>query len=104
MTVDLLAHSPFTSYVVPGALLFVVFGIGSLVAALVGLIGRMGLWRHAMGPYLAFAVGAGQMIWIAVELVMVRTFHPVMHPLLFTWGALLAALAFIWWRGSARQA
>jgi hypothetical protein len=92
MPLEYLRHSPFASYFIPGLLLFTVFGVGSVVAALAGVI------RHWSALYLSFAIGVGQMIWITVELLMVQVFHPVLHPGLFCWGAAIAILAFFWWR------
>jgi hypothetical protein len=98
MPLEYLKNSPFTSYVIPGLLLFVVFGVGSVVAALAGIL------RHWSAPYLTFALGVGQMIWITVELLMVQVVHPVLHPALFGWGIVVAVLAYVWHRGNERLA
>ncbi len=92
MPITWLEHSPFTDYLVPGLILLVVFGIGSYVVVAFGLL------RAAIAPYLAFALGAGQLAWIGVQLAMIRTWHPVMHPLLIAVGAVLAAGSYLWWR------
>lgn len=44
------------------------------------------------------------MIWITVELAMVQVFHPLMHPLMFGWGAIAAILAYVWNRQNERTA
>ena len=94
-----LEGSPFTSYFVPGLLLFGVFGVGSLVAAAAGLL------RHWTAPYLAFAIGAGQMIWISVQVfIMSKAGIFFLQPALFTFGATLALLVFFWWRATRRPA
>lgn len=92
MPVTWLEHSPFSDFLVPGLILLLVFGIGSYVVVAAGLL------RLSIAPYLAFALGIGQLIWISVQLVMVQTWHPVMHPLLITIGTLLAAGSYLWWR------
>ena len=57
----ILAGSPFPDFLVPGLILGGVFGVGSLVVAMMGL-------RHdPMAPFLAFGIGGAQMIWIAVQ-------------------------------------
>ena len=88
-----LGGSPFTSYFIPGVLLFTVFGLGSVATIVLAAL------RSSLAPYLAFAMGVGQMIWIAVELVMM-SHAPIsfLQPFCFTLGAIIAALAYAWWR------
>ena len=63
--VSLLSASPFANYFVPGAILFTIFGIGPLGAAVLA-------WRrHPVAPLLTFAVGGALLIWLAVEIVYV---------------------------------
>ena len=95
MPLAYLQNSPFTSYFIPGVLLFTVFGVGSVVTVVAGLA------RHWTAPYLAFAIGIGQVIWITVELAMIQVVHPIMHPLLFGIGAAVALLAYLWHRSNA---
>jgi hypothetical protein len=60
-----LAGSPFDTYFVPGLILFGVLGLGPLVAA------RMAWLRHPLAPVAAFVVGAGLLIWVAVEVAII---------------------------------
>jgi hypothetical protein len=60
-----LAGSPFDTYFVPGLILFGVLGIGPLVAARLAWIG------HPLAPTAAFIVGAGLLIWVAVEIAII---------------------------------
>ena len=60
-----LAGSPFDSYLVPGLILFGVLGLGPLVAA------RLAWLRHPLAPTAAFVVGAGLLIWVAVEVAII---------------------------------
>ena len=48
----------FSDFLVPGLILGGLFGVGSLVIAAIGLR------RNPLAPFLAFAIGCGQMIWI----------------------------------------
>ena len=98
--VSLLAGSPFPDFLVPGLILGGIFGVGSLVVA------ALGLRRSRTAPFLAFAIGCGQMIWIVVELAIIREFS-FLHPTMFGIGLVIAAAAVPWgwptfraWRGA----
>jgi hypothetical protein len=60
-----LAGSPFDTYFVPGVILFGVLGFGPLVAACLAWV------RHPLAPIAAFVVGAGLLIWVAVEVAII---------------------------------
>lgn len=69
MPTSALAHSPFSSFLVPGLLLLAV-GIGNTAAGLLML-------RDALrANESAFAAGAVLLGWIMTEMVMLRTIHP----------------------------
>ncbi len=88
-TVSMLAGSPFPDFFIPGLILGGVFGLGSL-AVLV-----MGVARLPIAPFLAFAIGCGQMIWIVVELAIIGEFS-FLHPACFGIGLGIAATAVRW--------
>jgi hypothetical protein len=85
----LLAGSPFADYTVPGLILGGLFGIGSFVVA------GLGLAHQRIAPFLAFAIGCGQMIWIVVELAIIREVS-VLHPAFFGVGLVIAVTAVPW--------
>ena len=85
----LLAGSPFSDYLVPGLVLGGLFGIGSLVVAV------MGLRRSRLAPFLAFAIGCAQMIWITIELAIIREFS-FLHPACFAIGLVIAVASVPW--------
>ena len=60
-----LAGSPFDTYFVPGVILFGVLGFGPLAAACLAWV------RHPLAPIAAFVVGAGLLIWVAVEVAII---------------------------------
>jgi hypothetical protein len=80
MPLALLEFSPFRDFLIPGLILGIVFGIGSLAtflalwfrpawsfgAALTHFTGEHWSWSAA------FAVGLGQVIWIVTQMLMVR--------------------------------
>jgi hypothetical protein len=95
-----LAGSPFQDFFVPGLILGGLFGVGSFAVAV------MGLRRWHIAPFLAFAIGCGMMVWISVELAIIREIS-VLHPLYFLTGLAIAASAVAWgwptfraWRAS----
>ena len=87
--VALLSGSPFSDFVVPGLVLGGLFGIGSFVAA------GLGIARSRIAPFVAFAIGCGQMIWIVVELAIIRELS-FLHPVCFAIGLVIAASALRW--------
>lgn len=89
LPVRLLAGSPFPDFFVPGLILGGLFGVGSVLVAVIGLR----CWRIA--PFLAFAIGCGQMIWITVELAIIKEFS-VLHPICFGLGLGIAVAAVLW--------
>jgi hypothetical protein len=92
----LLAGSPFPDFLVPGLILGGLFGLGSLATAFAGL-------RHAaLAPVVAFAIGCGQMIWIVVQLQIIKEVS-FLHPLMFGTGLVIAVAAAIWGWPTARR-
>jgi hypothetical protein len=87
--VSLLAGSPFPDFFIPGLILGGLFGVGSVVVAAIGLRS----WKIA--PFLAFAIGCGQMIWIVVELAIIKELS-VLHPICFGLGLAIAVAAALW--------
>lgn len=100
LPLSMLDGSPFPDFLVPGLILGGIFGVGSLAVVFMGLRH----WRIA--PFLAFGVGCGMMIWIVVELAIIKGIS-ILHPLYFLTGLAIAAAAVPWgwptyqgWRAS----
>ena len=88
---SLLEGSPFPDYLVPGLILGGLFGIGSLLTVV------LGLREHPLAPFLAFAIGCGQMIWIVVQLGIIGTRNlSFLHPAMFLVGLVIAIAAVPW--------
>lgn len=69
MTTESLKYSPFSDFVIPGLILFIVFGIGSLITSLVVI-------RKVRGyPFLTIFMGFALAIWISVQMLMLRQVH-----------------------------
>jgi len=71
MPLSALHHSPFHDFLIPGLLLFVVIGLGNLRAAHLHFVRDdfAGLW--------SFASGSGLVVWMVVEMIMLRTAQPI---------------------------
>ena len=102
MPLSWLQGSPFPDFLVPGLILGGLFGVGSLVVA------ALGLRSVRLAPFLAFAIGCGQMIWIVVELAIIRSLS-ILHPIWFGIGLAIAVAAVPWgwptfqgWRRATR--
>jgi hypothetical protein len=85
----LLAGSPFADFLIPGLILGGLFGIGSFIVA------AMGVMHARPAPFLAFAIGCAQMIWIVVELAVIRELS-FLHPTFFLVGLAIAATSVSW--------
>ena len=87
--VSILAGSPFRDVLVPGLILGGLFGVGSLGVAI------LGFRRARLAPFLAFAIGCGQMAWIVIQLAIIRQLS-FLHPTMFAVGLLIALAAVPW--------
>jgi hypothetical protein len=88
-TVAMLKGSPFPDFLVPGVVLAGLFGVGSFAVA------AAGLERVRVAPFLAFAIGCAQMIWILVELAIIGQLS-FLHPACFVIGLVIATSAVRW--------
>jgi hypothetical protein len=91
LKVSQLAGSPFDTFMVPGIVLFVVLGLGPMIAA--GLA-----WlRHPLAPFAAIGVGIALLVWLAVEIAIVGyTNEPPLQPFYLVLGALITAVGLGW--------
>jgi hypothetical protein len=81
----------FGSYLVPGLYLLLVNGFGMLAAA------YLGVRRHWAAPWLAGVLGAGLVIWILVEIIVLP------ETMMLTWvflaiGLVLGGISLAWLR------
>jgi hypothetical protein len=91
LPVSALAGSPFATYLLPGVILFVVLGVGPLVAA------WLALRRSASAPVLAFAVGGALIIWIGVEIAIVGySNEPPLQALYLGLGVVISVVGGVW--------
>jgi hypothetical protein len=91
MPTKVLAGSPFSSFLVPGIILFTVLGLAPLVAAV------MTIRRQAYASLAAVAVGVALIGWISVEMVVLAGFGSVVWAFYLVLGACLAAIGVARW-------
>ena len=91
LPVSTLAGSPFDTYFVPGAILFVVLGLGPLGAAVLG-------WaRRPIAPLAALTTGVGLLIWLIVEIGIVGySSDPPLQPFYLVLGVTIVGAALRW--------
>jgi hypothetical protein len=82
MTVNLLEHSPFTNFLIPGIVLFTVIGLFSLVSAY--LIVRQ-ITRYS---FLIILMGLILIGWIVIQAIMIQTVN-YLHVIFIAAGLLL---------------
>lgn len=73
MSLQFLRHSPFTSYFIPGLILFIVNGLLNLVAFVLVLT------KHRYYPYAMVVQGMVLATWLSVQIIMVKVFFVPMH-------------------------
>jgi FtsH-binding integral membrane protein len=87
LSLDLLEGSAFSDYLVPGLVLFIVLGVGPLLAA-------YGVWRrHQWGWTSSFVVGAALIIWLAIQ-VRIIGYHSE-PPLQLVYAVVASAIAVL---------
>jgi hypothetical protein len=85
---DMLKDTPFHDFLIPGIILFLINGIGQIVA------GILSLRRHSFAGYAGAVFGMGLMIWIFVQVSMIGGGHVLQYSY-FMLGFLETALAFL---------
>ena len=91
LPVSALAGSPFETYLGPGLILFVLLGIGPLVAA------RLAWLRHPLAPVAAFVVGVALLIWVAVQIAIINySNEPPLQAIYLVMGAVITVVAVGW--------
>jgi hypothetical protein len=85
---DMLKDTPFHDFLVPGVILFLVNGVGQLVA------GTPSMRRHPSAGYVGAVFGMGLMIWIFVQVNMIGGRYILQYSY-FILGLLETALSFL---------
>ena len=91
MPVDQLQHSPFSDYFMPGLILLTVFGVGSMVAAVLAI---MKVKSH---PIATMFIGIALTIWILTQTIMLQSVH-YLHLIYGGIGIVLTVLGEVQWK------
>ncbi len=93
-----LTGSPFSTYFIPGAILFAILGVVPLVAAV------LTVRRSRVAPLFAVVVGAALIAWIAVEIAIVGySNEPPLQALYLGFGVAIAVVGARWARAAHRE-
>lgn len=88
MPLEILKNSPFSTYLVPGIVLFMVNGLGSLVGAAVSFT------QNRYAGEIAMALGAFLVAWIILQVYWIAAFH-WLHALYLGLGLLELVLGWL---------
>ncbi len=88
LPISLLEDSPFDDFLIPGLLLLIVIGLGSLVVC--GLV----ILRTRKNASWVIIAGFGMAVWIAVQILMIREVH-YLHLIYAMAGIILMILGII---------
>jgi hypothetical protein len=80
--ISLLEHSPFSTFLIPGLILFLFNGVSSIVITI--LVIR----KYRFYAELVILQGIVQIVWIVFQLIMIRSIS-ILHYIFFTIGSLL---------------
>ena len=91
LPLELLEKTPFSTYLVPGLVLFTVNGLGNLAGAVASFT------RRRFAGEIAMALGAFLVAWILIQVYWMSGFH-WLHWLYLVLGIVEAALGWSVWR------
>lgn len=94
-SVALLNASPFSDYLIPGVVLFLFIGLGTLAGGVATFV------RYRYAGEMAAVLGMILIVWIVVELLWIELFW--LHPLYFIFGCAELALGLLLRRRSNLQ-
>lgn len=84
--IELLKNSPFSSYLIPGIILFAIIGIGNIISAI------MFRFKSRFQGYISSVFSWALVIWIVVQCIMINSVV-FLHILFFIIGLIQAALS-----------
>lgn len=86
--IEILKNSPFSSFLIPGIILFTIIGVGNVISA------YMFHFKSKIQGYISSIFSWALVIWIIVQCIMLNTVE-FLHGLFFTIGLIQAGLSMI---------
>lgn len=96
MELSWLEGTPFSTYLIPGIILFVFNGLGNILAAV------LSIRKHPHFPLAALFFGAGMMIWIVSQVAFIG-YKNFLQPLYFSTGLIQTLLGIIIFQNEKKQ-
>ena len=89
LSINLLDHTPFNNYLIPGIVLLCVNGIFSYTSIIMIFLNK--------GTAYLFIIFQGILLsgWLIIQVFLIKTFYPQMHITLFITGAFLILLGIL---------
>ena len=69
LPIEILKHAPFSDFFLPGLILFIILGLGSIVSCIVTIM------KIRSYPFLIIFSGLAITIWISVQMLMLQGVH-----------------------------
>ncbi|MCB2295220.1 hypothetical protein LGK95_17185 [Clostridium algoriphilum] len=88
MSVEFLKNSPFTNYLIPGIILFIIIGLGNIISAF------LFHYNLRFQGYISCIISCALVIWIVVQCIMLNAII-FLHVLFFIIGLIQADLSII---------
>ena len=89
MPIEFLKNSPFENFLIPGIILFTVNGIFNL------LVGINGIKKKQIFPILTILCGLFLVIWLSVQIMIIKDFYAPLHAPYYSVGIALIILGLI---------
>ena len=69
LPLEILKHAPFSDFLLPGLILFIIIGLGSIVSCIVTIMKKRNY------PFLIIFSGIALTIWIGIQMLMLQGVH-----------------------------
>lgn len=89
MPLDMLKNSPFSDFLIPGIILFALNGVSSILIAVLSIL------KVKFYPYCIILQGGILILWLTIQIIMIRMFSPPFHIPYYFVGVILMVLGIM---------